>query len=135
MKKLLLLLCLLLSGCPVHPDSVLPDTPDVEISEQQKELVTELEPYKDERLSEFYAAFADIVQRDKDVILTTGNIREAHVRAGKLYFQGTRESNPELAEKVDAAFASVLGLKNVALDDRKREDIIRLLEALAWAFR
>lgn len=74
-------------------------------------------------LTAFYRDFADLVDRDRDVIATTGQLRETHIRAGKLMFQQTGIAGryPGLAEELDAVFASALGLENVQLDDAKRQ--------------
>ena len=126
-------LALLIAGCPVNNVQI-PPTPVVpEISDQQTKWVQPVIPYQDGELSEFYTEFADVVRRDSEIIKSTGHIREAHVRAGKLMFQQRRVSNPDLAAAIDSAFETALGLENVELTDEKRREVILLLEALAWA--
>ena len=133
--RYLLIFCILFCGCPIKNDPV-PVTiiPNVIVPDNAAS-VSELTKFKDLELSEFYAEFADVVRRDSEIIKTTADIREAHVKAGKLMFQKRRVTNPELAAAVNATMATGLGLDIVELTDEKRREVIKLLEAMSWALQ
>jgi hypothetical protein len=126
---------LILIGCPVTDDDIEIKKPNIPVVIEGSALVTNVIPFKDLELSEFYTEFADVVRRDSEIIRTTGHIRQAHIRAGKLMFQKRRVSTPDLAAAIDEAFEKAIGLEDVALTDEKRREVILLLEALAWALK
>lgn len=135
MKHLVaLLLCLCLMGCPVH-NAPQPAPQPEPLSVEMRAIVAEVEPYSVPELTAFFRDFADVIRRDETVIRTTGDIREAYIRAGKLAFQktGLQDKTPGLGEKVDAALAKALGLSHVTLTPELRGRAVEILEALAWA--
>lgn len=121
-------LVVLLAGCPVSQTTITPDERPA-----LADHVREIEPVSDERLVAYFADFADVIERDREVIETTGDIRECNSRAGRLAFQNTELSHPGLAEEVDAAIAAVLGEHDVPLTEERRRDAVLILEALSWA--
>lgn len=146
MKKLLLagmILTAMLCGCPVSaPVPPTPPTPNPEPipdpdepSVEMKSIVASVEPIEDAELAQFYADFADLVARDSDVLKNTGHIREAHIRSGKLMFQGTgiKGKYPALAEKIDSAIQTAIGVENVNLTPELRARTVQVLKALSWA--
>ena len=98
-------------------------------------IVIEIEPFSVPELVSFYRDVADLIRRDETVIRTTGDIREAYTRAGRLAFQktGLQDKTAGLGEKVDAALAKALGLPNVTLTPELRERAVAIFMALAEA--
>jgi len=134
-------LCLMLMGCPVvtSPQPGPQPAPVVKpLSELQKEmqaLCVELEPLSHPELARFYRDFADVIERDDEIIRSTGDIREAHQRAGRLAFQktGLQEKTPGLAAQIDSVFAAALTLRNVPLTPDVREKAVELCRAIGSA--
>lgn len=125
------------AGCPVTNSPTPEPTPVITPDERPAfaDHVHGIEPVSDERLAVYFADFADVIERDREVIETTGDIRECNSRAGRLAFQNTELSHPGLAEEVDAALAAVLGEHDVPLTEERRRDAVLILEALSWACR
>lgn len=134
MKHLILslLLCVCLCGCPVQ---VTPDPAPIPPVTNMRDMVTDVVPYSVPELVPFFTAFADVIQRDTEIIGSTGEIREAYIRAGRLAFQktGLQTQTAGLGEKVDSALERVLGLQDRALTDELRRDAVAIFHALAWA--
>lgn len=89
-----------------------------------------------EKLSGFYSALADVIERDQGrVIGSTKELRELNRRAGLLAFQksGIEGKYPGLAEAIDKVLADQIGLDNVALDADKQAKAQNTFKALAWA--
>lgn len=138
MRALLLSVTLLvfLSGCPKGGDLPSPgpapgNVPSTALQQTVKDIV----PIEDKELASFYRDFADIIERDSEIIKTTGHIREANRRAGMLMFQKTsmKGKYPGLAEKVDSALMEVLGNKDVSLTPELRQKAVEIFRALSWA--
>jgi nitrogen fixation-related uncharacterized protein len=88
------------------------------------------------KLAGFYAALADVVDRDQGRVLkTTHELRELHRRAGLLAFQksGIEGKYPDLSKAIEKILADEIGLDNVALDAVKQEASQKTFKALAWA--
>ena len=99
-------------------------------------------------LSEYYAAFADVVSRDGKtrIIATTGLLRTANERAGQLMFQqtGLQGRYAGIVDAIARAWGNHLGIaatkdgattyRVVDLDDAKRAKAVEFYAALAWAF-
>jgi hypothetical protein len=88
------------------------------------------------KLSGFYSALADVIERDQGrVIQTTQVLRELNRRAGLLAFQrtGIEGKYPGLAEAIEKVIADQIGLDNVALDSAKQDASKKTFKALAWA--
>lgn len=136
MKKLAILSVLVLLGCPKGGDLPSPGpAPGYVPSAEMQKIVESVKPIMDDRLVEFYKDFADVIERDSEIIKTTGHIREGNARAGQLMFQktGMKGKVPGLAENVDTAIAEAIGKKNVPLDTEKRARAVEVFRALSWA--
>ena len=151
MRYPFLLVLLLLSGC-IYPtiDSLNPNPsikviPNVSIDfkpppPELKTLVTPLRGIitdkKDAlKAANFFLEFADVIDRDKDVITTTAMIREGFVRAEKLMLQRTAMVGkyPGLGAAKDNVLKETIGLESVTLDDEKRKKAVDSFKAIAWA--
>jgi hypothetical protein len=87
--------------------------------------------------AQFHDEFADVIARDKDIITSTGMIREGYVRAETLMLQRTElvGKYPGFGAAKDAVLKEVLGLENAALTDEKRADAVEAFRAIAKAIR
>ena len=139
MKRFFCVVLLVLAlGCPVSHPTPQPDVvPEPEPVSEMQELVSEVEPYSVPELVPFYTEFANIIQNDSTVIKTTGQIREAHIRALLLAFQKTdMASRTEgLGDKVNAALAKSLGMKDVELTPELRDRAVETFKALSHAVK
>lgn len=85
-------------------------------------------------LAKFYDHFSNIVINDGKLIQTTGQIRSAHITAGKLMFTGILlkdRYSDELEKAIDTAIAGGIGLENKAVDRARASAVF---SGLAWAF-
>jgi hypothetical protein len=127
----------LLAGCPVvdgpPPITINDTTPSAEM----QSIVSAVAEYRNEKLAIFYAEFADLIERDDEIIRSTGDIREAHIRAGRLAYQrtGMQSETPGLGAKVDAAIAEAIGIQNRPLTPEIRSQAVEVFRALSWALR
>lgn len=115
-----------------------PDRPSDVLATAVNPVVTILKSHAEDgaKLSGFYSALADAVERDQGrVIQTTMQLRELNRRAGLLAFQrtGIEGKYPGLAEAIDKVLADQIGLDNVSLDTAKQKATIETFKALAWA--
>lgn len=127
-----LLAGLSLPGCP--KSAARPDTPD---GIDLHPAVSTIADISDPDLSAFYAAFADVLERDHEIVQTTGQLRTAYMRAGRLAFQqtGTKGRHPLLADEIDAILAESLGLDDVPLTEERREKAVACFRAIAQALQ
>ncbi len=89
-------------------------------------------------LARFYATLASAIERDSEVMTTTGQLRVLHARAGQMAFQetGLKERTPGLAKAAEAVVQEALGLENLPLQGlfaAKRKRAAEIFLALAWA--
>jgi len=125
-----------LCGCPRGGDLVSPVVSPVKApSAEMQALVTPIIAISDPDLVLFYQDFADIIERDSEIIKTTGTIQTANSRAGQLMFQNTgmKGKYPGLAENVDAAIIGAIGKQNIALTTDLRAKAVEVFEAISWA--
>ena len=82
-----------------------------------------------------YVDFADVIERDKDVIKTTATIREGFIRAEKLMLQRTEliGKYPGFGAAKDKILEEQLGLEDVQLSDEKRQEAVDVFRAIAWS--
>lgn len=89
---------------------------------------------KADDLAGFYRALEDVVDRDRDVIKTTGVFRTGHGRALSLAFQQTETAEePKVGHLVDAVFFEALGNQDVELDDGKKTQLLQAVRAITRA--
>ena len=110
-----------------------------EPSLENKELVkpiTEIEISKkdSELISSFYLELSDVINKDDSIIQYTEQFRNLNTFAGVLHFNTSLLGKYEnLGEKIDSAIANAIGKQNVAMDEDKREDLVEILNAVAWS--
>ena len=86
------------------------------------------------QLAGFYAALEDVIERDSDVVTSTGLFRTAHGRALTLAFQATPTAGePAVGELIDAVFFEALGDQNRPIDDAVRLQLLAAVRAVATA--
>ncbi len=86
-------------------------------------------------LAKFYLDFADVLERDENIIKTTGHILKLNQNAGQLMFQktGMKGKYDNLPSAIDTAFAEALTLEDVSLTASKRDKAVKVSKAIAWA--
>ena len=136
-------------GCELYPTNgdgpPLPDPPTPsgpEPSAELQQLVSPLRGIISETrdivmASQFFEDFADVVERDTEVIASTQQLRAGYIRSEKLMLQRTDMVGkyPGFGEAKDKVLATVLGLDNVSLTAEKRQKAVAAFEAIAWAIR
>ena len=87
--------------------------------------------------SRFHDEFAEVVERDKDIITSTEMLRTGYVRAETLMLQRTDMVGkyPGFGAAKDGVLSLVLGLVSVQLTDAKRADAVKAFRAIAKAIR
>lgn len=110
-----------------------------EPSLENKELVKpiteiDIEPQDSELISSFYLELSDVINKDDSIIQYTEQFRNLNTFAGVLHFNTSLLGKYEnLGEKIDSAIANAIGKQNVAMDEDKREDLVEILNAVAWS--
>jgi len=85
-------------------------------------------------LSSFYMELANVVDKDDSIIETTGQFRNFNMMAGPLHFDASLKGKYDfLGSNIDEAIANAIGKESVTMDDDKREDLVEILEAIAWS--
>ena len=85
-------------------------------------------------LARFYRALEDVLERDRDVIKSTGVFRTGHGRALSLAFQETATAGePKVGHLVDAVFFEALGNQDTELDDTKKTQLLEAVRAVTRA--
>jgi len=110
------------------------DEPSLEFKELVKP-ITDLNIATDDAqmLSAFYLELADVIKQDSDVIDSTGEFRNFNIMAGMLHFNTSlKDKYDTLGEDIDTAIVETIGKQSVSLED-KREDLVSVLEAIAWS--
>lgn len=110
-----------------------------EPSLENKELVKpiteiDIEPQDSELISSFYLELSDVINKDDSIIQYTEQFRNLNTFAGVLHFDTSMRGKYEgLGEKIDSAIADAIGKQNVSMDEDKREDLVEILNAVAWS--
>jgi len=90
-------------------------------------------------LKQFYTDMADTVEKDSTskIIKTTEHVRQTHINAGKLMFAqtGIKGKYTGLADAINSALATKLGLEIVELSDSKRADAVNVFRGIAWVMQ
>lgn len=110
-----------------------------EPSLENKELVkpiseTDIELKDAELISAFYLELADVIDKDDTIIDSTGQFRNLNTFAGVLHFNTSLLGKYDsLGENIDSAIVNAIGKENVKLDENKRQDLVDVLNAIAWS--
>lgn len=84
------------------------------------------------RLAAFYRAFAEVLDRERDLIRDTSQLRQAHGRAGKLLFeQELAGKYPGLAAAIDRLLQARLGLEVRSLTPEVRSQAVAAFSEIA----
>lgn len=149
-KLLPLLLLIFLLGCPKGGDpSPGPPVPPVPVpapgnvpSAEMQQIVSQMVPISEPGLAEYCGDFADVLERDTEVVKTVQQVSLANAKAGQLVFQKTgRQSNPVLASQMEAAVVAAVGKQNVGVDTEhqpgvtKRKRLVEVFRAMEWALK
>lgn len=96
-----------------------------------------------QRLSKFYFALADVIDRDENgIIKTSAEVRLINERSGCLCFENTGIAGryPSLAGEIDAVIGFGIGSKridgkweSVEITEMNRRGLVEALQAVAWA--
>tara|TARA_B100001094_G_C18191838_1_gene807829 strand:+ start:2858 stop:3322 length:465 start_codon:yes stop_codon:yes gene_type:complete len=86
-----------------------------------------------ELVSEYFIQLADVVERDDNIIESTGQFANFNLLSGVLYFDSTfADRYDNLGEMVEEAVENSVGLEDVSLTPDKRESLVETLRAIAW---
>lgn len=111
------------------------DEPSLENKELVKPITEiDIEPQDSKLISSFYLELSDVINKDDSIIQYTEQFRNLNTFAGVLHFNTSLLGKYEnLGEKIDSAIANAIGKQNVAMDEDKREDLVEILNAVAWS--
>ena len=122
---------------------IVDNTPSVDVVEPSlayKEVVKEIvalniENKDAKQISDFFSELADVVDADPGFIRTTGNFREFNMTAGGLNFAGLelKDKYPSLGLSIDGVIIKSIGSEDQTLTDAKRSELVKCLDAVAWA--
>lgn len=122
--------------------NIVPDDPDVKVNEpslENKELVDDIvkidfSKEDTELVSYFFLELADVLRDDDKIIKTTGQFANFNVMAGILHFDTDFAGKYRgFGDAVEYAVQNSIGLENQPLTDSKRQDLVDVLEAVAWS--
>lgn len=87
------------------------------------------------QIRDFFWQLSQVVQSDPGFIKTTGQFREFNIVAGGLNFAGLALKNkyPNLGEEIDGVITTAMGKENLPLTPQKRNNLKKILEAIAWS--
>jgi len=115
--------------------------PVVQVSEPTLEYKELVQPIVDLDISSkdaammaaFYLELANVVDEDDSVIQSTAQFRKFNMLAGPLHFNSNLKGKYDgLGQSIDDAIVNTIGKQSAELDDDKREDLVDVLEAVAW---
>lgn len=117
--------------------------PKVEVAEPSDELKTKLldvrtalgsaKPEQRAHLTGLFGSLASAVERDKDVITTTGIYRDGYRRATQVANQNMQAPVPGLDKAVSDFVAGQIQTENRQLDTDLRAKLVAALKAVQWA--
>lgn len=116
--------------------------PVVQVSEPTLEYKELVQPIVDLDISSkdaammaaFYLELADVVDEDDSVIQSTAQFREFNMLAGPLHFNSSLKGKYDgLGQSIDEAIIGAIGKQSVELDEGKRENLVDVIEAVAWS--
>lgn len=113
------------------------DEPTLEYKTAVKDVVSiEVKPDDADLISCFFLEVADIVKNDTGLIKTTGQFREFNSTSGGLNFNSDLKNKYEnLGEAIDTSIVNCIGKEDVALDETKRANLVKCLQAIAWGVK
>lgn len=119
----------------VNEPTVQVNEPSLENKDLVKPIVDiDIEQADANLLSAFYVELADVVDKDDSIIETTGQFRNFNMMAGPLHFNTALKGKYDsLGEDIDGAIVNAIGKQSVSMDDDKRQDLVDVLEAIAWS--
>lgn len=95
------------------------------------------------RLSAFYLALADVIERDETgIVKTSAEVRLINERSGRLCFEKTGIAGryPKLAAEIDIVIGYGMGShridgkwESVEISEKNRRGLVEALRAIAWA--
>jgi hypothetical protein len=90
-----------------------------------------------QRVSAFYSALADVVERDATLIPTVGDFRSVHSRSLDAAFKGTDLPGkyPGLDAAIDGQLTTAVGKDDVPLPPAKRQALVQALKDVSNASR
>ncbi len=96
-----------------------------------------------QRLSKFYLALADVIERDENgIVKSSAEVRLINERSGRLCFgkTGIAGRYPRLAEEIDAVIGFGTGAaridgkwESVEITHENRRGLVEAIRAVAWA--
>lgn len=113
------------------------DEPSLEYKTAVKDIVAiDIKPEDADLINCFFLEVADVVKNDIAFIKTTGQFREFSSTAGGLNFNTSLKNKYEnLGEAIDSAIVSCIGKQDVAMDETKRNNLVKCLQAIAWGVK
>ena len=87
------------------------------------------------QIRDFFWQLSQVIKSDPGFIKTTGQFREFNIVAGGLNFAGLALKNkyPNLGEEIDGVIITAMGKENIPLTSQKRNNLKKILEAIAWS--
>lgn len=147
----LALIAVLLSGCALYPpaEGKKPKPAPAPAPEPddgiRKDLKPKVEPIKialkghaadAKLLAAYFDDFAKVLDRDSDIIKTTGQLRDGISRSGQLLTQRSDYTeHPDVRKTIEAVMDGELGKKSRELDAASRKKAVEAFTAFAWACR
>ena len=119
--------------------NVVPDATVDEPSLENKELVDDIVKIDFSKedadlVSCFFLELADVVGDDDKIIKTTGQFANFNIMAGILHFDTEFSGKYDgFGDAVEYAVQNAIGLDNQSLTSSKRQDLVDILEAVAWS--
>lgn len=117
----------------------IPPKTDVPVDTPSKVAVSLKSATKDDkaRVRAFYAAMADVVERDSSIITTVAKWRQANANALDLAFKGTDMPGkyPGLDAAIDQRLIDAIGKEDVAISPDKRRALVVALKEISDAAR
>jgi len=118
----------------VHEPVVMVAEPTLEYKELVQTIVDlDISSEDAAMMTAFYLELANVVGEDDSVIQSTAQFRSFNMLAGPLHFNSSLKGKYDgLGQSIDEAIIGAIGKQSVELDDDKREDLIDVIEAIAW---
>ena len=88
-------------------------------------------------ISDYFNQLANVVRDEPGLIDTTEKFRRFNSTAGQINFAGQslKDKYNGLGKAIDDLIKNTIGNDNVELNQEKRDNLVRLLKAIAWTLR